>query len=43
MTYHLLVLMAEQGIRPEDIGSLLDERHGKSGNLKKMKIVDKNS
>ncbi len=43
LTYHLLVLMAEQGIRPEDIGSLLDERHGKSGNLKKMKIVDKNS
>lgn len=43
LTYHLLVLMAEQGIRPEDIGSLLDERHGKSGNLKKMKTVDKNS
>ena len=43
LTYHLLVLMAEQGIRPEDIGALLDERHGKSGNLKKMKTVDKNS
>ena len=43
LTYHLLVLMAEQGIRPEDVSGLLEQRHGKSGNLKTMKTVDKNT
>ncbi len=43
LTYHLLVMMAEQGIRPEDVSALLEQRHGKSGNLKTMKTVDKNT
>lgn len=43
LTYHLLVLMAQQGIRPEDVESLLDERHNKSGNLKQFRKTDKNT
>lgn len=43
LTYHVLVLMAQQGITLEDLESVLDERHGKSGNLKQFKTVDKNT
>lgn len=43
LTYHLLVLMAQQGITPDDIAALLEERHGKAGNLKQFKSVDKNT
>lgn len=43
LTYHLLVLMAEQGITPQDVADLLNERHHKSGNLKQFKTTDKNS
>lgn len=38
--YHLTVLMAEQGIRPEEAEALLRKRAGKIGNLKQMKTVD---
>ena len=43
LTYHLLVLMAQQGITPDDIASLLDERHNKACNLKQFKTTDKNT
>ncbi len=43
LTYHLLVLMAQQGITPGDISALLNERHNKSGNLKTFKTTDKNT
>lgn len=43
LTYHVLVLMAMQNIRPEDIEAKLRERHTKSGNLKTFHTVDKNS
>ena len=43
LTYHVLVLMALQGITPEDLESILNERHGKAGNLKTFKKVDRNS
>ena len=43
LTYHLLVLMAQQGITPEDLATVLMQRHAKSGNLKKMKTVDRNT
>ncbi len=41
LTYHLLVLMAQQGITPEEVEQTLRERHKKPGNLKDMKQVDK--
>ena len=41
LTYHLLVMMAQQGITPDDIKALLEQRHGKAGNLKQFKTVDK--
>lgn len=43
LTYHLLVMMAVQGISPEDVAALLRERHGKSGNLKQFHAADKNT
>ena len=43
LTYHLLVLMAEQGITPADVAALLEQRHTKSGNLKQFKQSDHNS
>ncbi|HEX2938746.1 MAG TPA: phosphoribosyl-ATP diphosphatase [Ruminiclostridium sp.] len=43
LLYHLLVLMAEQGIKPEDLNAVLEERRKKSGNLKVQHKVDKNS
>lgn len=43
LAYHLLVMMAQQGITPEDVRDVLEQRHGKSGNLKRFKTVDKNT
>ncbi len=43
LAYHLLVMMAQQGITPEDVRDVLEQRHGKSGNLKQFKTVDKNT
>lgn len=43
LTYHVLVLMALQGITPEDLEAVLSERHTKAGNLKTFKKVDKNT
>ena len=43
LTYHLLVMMAQQGITPDDVKAVLEQRHGKAGNLKQFKTVDKNS
>lgn len=43
LLYHLLVLMAEQGIKPEDLYAVLVERRKKTGNLKVPHQVDKNS
>ena len=43
LLYHLLILMAEEGIRVEDIEGELINRQKKTGNLKQMKITDKNT
>lgn len=43
LTYHMLVVMAQQGITLEELEAVLTERHGKSGNLKQFKTVDKNT
>ena len=43
LTYHLLVMMAQQGITPDDIKALLEQRHGTAGNLNQFKTVDKNT
>ena len=43
LIYHLMVMMAEQGIPLEDVLAELDRRAQKIGNLKQMKQVDKES
>ncbi|HOB35976.1 MAG TPA: phosphoribosyl-ATP diphosphatase [Candidatus Avimonas sp.] len=43
LTYHLLVLMAYQGITPGEVSDLLKQRHKKSGNLKTPHNADRNS
>lgn len=43
LMYHLVVLMVEQNIKPEELYKVLEERRQKSGNLKVMHKVDKNS
>lgn len=43
LIYHTLVMMANQGITPDDIREELKKRAEKSGNLKKFHQVDKNS
>lgn len=43
LLYHVLVMMAHQGITPEDIEAELAKRAEKLGNLKKFHQVDKNS
>ena len=43
LLYHVLVMMAHQGITPEDIEAELAKRAEKRGNLKKFHHVDKNS
>ncbi len=43
LIYHIIVLMAERGLTPDDIFAELDARSKKMHNLKKMKTVDKNT
>ena len=43
LIYHILVMMAYQGITPEDIEKELQKRAEKRSNLKKFHVVDKNS
>jgi len=43
LAFHAAVLMAQLGITPEDIAAELDRRAQKTGNLKEMKTVDKNT
>ena len=43
LIYHTLVMMANQGITPDDIREELKKRAEKSGNLKKFHQVAKNS
>ena len=43
LIYHLMVMMAEQGIPLADVMAELERRAQKIGNLKQMKQVDKES
>lgn len=43
LVYHLLVMAAEKGLSLEDILAELDQRAKKIGNLKQMKVVDRNT
>ncbi len=43
LIFHLSVLMAEKGIRPDDIAAELVRRSAKTGNLKQFHITDKNT
>lgn len=43
LIYHILVLMANQGITPEDVEAALAKKAEKEGNLKKIHVVDKNT
>lgn len=43
LIYHTLVMMANQGITPQDIELELQKRAEKAGNLKKFHVVDKNT
>lgn len=43
LIFHLTVLMAQQGITPDDIANELSKRSTKTGNLKKMRVTDKNT
>ena len=43
LLYHLLVLMAQQDIRPEAIEEILEARRQKIGNLKQFHQSDRNS
>ena len=43
LIYHVLVMMAYQGITPEDVETELEKRAAKRSNLKKIHKVDKNS
>lgn len=43
LAYHILVLMAEQGITIEELSDVLGERRQKTGNLKQKHKSDKYS
>lgn len=43
LIFHLTVLMAQQEITPDDISNELSKRSMKTGNLKKMRVTDKNT
>lgn len=43
LLYHMLVLMVERDISLDEVEKILKERSAKTGNLKKMKVVDKDS
>ena len=41
LVYHLLVLMAEVGITPDEVRAVLEARRRKIGNLKPMHVTDR--
>ena len=41
--YHLLILLAQQDIHIDEVTAVLEERRQKTGNLKQIKTVDKNT
>lgn len=43
LLYHLTVMMANEGITPDEVGAELARRHQKTGNLKNFHKVDKNT
>ena len=43
LLYHLLVLMAQQGIPLEEVEAILEQRRQKIGNLKQFHKVDRES
>jgi len=43
LAYHVLVMMAHQGITPADVAAELERRHCKAGNLKTFHKTDKNT
>lgn len=43
LLYHIMVLLIESGVELQDIKDELQKRSQKTGNLKQLKTVDKNS
>ena len=43
LLFHLVVMMANEGITPADVKAELSKRHQKQGNLKQFHQVDKNT
>lgn len=43
LIYHIMVLCAEKGLAWSEVEAVLEERSNKIGNLKKMKVVDRNT
>lgn len=43
LLFHLVVMMKNEGITPEEVKAELSRRHQKSGNLKNFHQVDKNT
>ena len=43
LLYHVLVLLKNEGVELADVYAELTRRHQKTGNLKQMKTVDKNT
>lgn len=43
LLYHLVVMMSNEGITPEDVEAELARRHQKQGNLKTFHQVDHNT
>ncbi len=43
LLYHLLVMMAESNIDISEVTAVLEERRQKIGNLKQMRVTDKNT
>ena len=43
LLYHLIVMMADQGISVEEIKAILEKRRQKIGNLKKFHVSDHES
>lgn len=43
LIYHLMVMMVNEGIALDDVMAELDSRAKKIGNLKQMRVTDKNT
>ena len=43
LIYHLMVMMAQQGIDIQEVLDELEQRSAKIGNLKTMRVTDKNT